>query len=276
MARSTYYYKPVEKTQAQKRSLVELRDSIEKITLDWPHYGYRRVRAELERQGISVNHKKVARIMREESLQCQVIRKYLRPKNKKTGLVRFNVAANLTKGLRLKRSNQLWVADITYIRLDQQFVFLAVILDAWSRRVIGWAISESMQVELTIAALRMAILMRRPKPNTCIHHSDRGSQYASNDYTEMLKDAGLKASMSKPGYPYDNAIAESFMKTLKKEEVDCTEYKDLDDLKGRIPYFITKIYNERRLHSALGYLPPAEYETTKPKRYNVATSIRIN
>ena len=276
MARSTYYYKSVEKTEAEKRALVELRDQIEKITLEWPHYGYRRVTAELARKGISVNHKKVARIMREESLQCQIVRKYLRPKNKKTGLDRFNVAPNLTQGLRLRGPNQLWVADITYIRLDQQFVFLAVILDAWSRRVIGWAISESMQVELTIAALRMAILSRRPKPGTCIHHSDRGSQYASNAYTELLKHANIRASMSKPGYPYDNAIAESFMKTLKKEEVDCTEYQNLEDLTGRIPYFIDKIYNERRLHSALGYLPPAEYESKKPKKYKVAMQVNIS
>lgn len=276
MARSTYYYKAVEKTKSDKRALVELRDQIEKITLEWPHYGYRRVTAELARKGFKVNHKRVARIMREESLQCQIVRKYLRPKNKKTGLERFNVAPNLTQGLRLREANRLWVSDITYVRLDQQFVFLAVILDAWSRRVIGWAISESMHVELTIAALRMAILSRRPKPNSCIHHSDRGSQYASNAYTEMLKKACIKASMSKPGYPYDNAIAESFMKTLKKEEVDCTEYRDLEDLKGRIPYFIEKIYNERRLHSALGYLPPAEYESKKPKKHKVAMHISIS
>jgi putative transposase len=275
MPRSSFYYKPVEKTAAAKRAQMDLRDQIEKISAEWPQYGYRRVTAELGRQGVNVNHKKVSRIMREESLQCQVTRKFLRPKNKKTGEDRYNFAQNLTKGMRLRKPNQLWVGDITYIRLDQEFIFLAVILDAWSRRVIGWAISTSMQVELTLAALRMAIITRKPKPGSCVHHSDRGSQYASNKYLEMLQDAGLKPSMSKPGYPYDNAIAESFMKTLKKEEVDCSEYADLNDLQGRIPYFIEKIYNERRLHSALGYLPPAEYEEKTPKKHRVVMQVGI-
>lgn len=275
LARSTFYYKSKQISESEKRDNTDLRDLIEKIALEWPHYGYRRVTAELERRGKKVNHKKVARIMREEALTCEITRKYLRPKNKKTGEERFNVAPNLTEKLCLRGPNQLWVSDITYVRLDQDFVFVAVILDAWSRRVIGWAISRTMQVELTLAALKMAILLRKPKPG-CIHHSDRGSQYTSNAYGEMLKRAGLKPSMSKPGYPYDNAIAESFMRTLKKEEVDCTEYKDIEDLKGRIPYFIEKIYNEKRLHSALGYLPPAEYEGKRPKKTRVVMQVSLS
>lgn len=273
VARSTYYYRPRPSPESKRIADANLRDAIEKIALEWPQYGYRRVTAELRRNGLKVNHKKVARILKEESLQCQVKRKFLRPKNRVTGKERYLFAQNLTKGLVVRGPNQVWVADITYIRLEQEFVFLAVVLDVYSRRVIGWAISQAMQVDLTLAALKMAILTRKPKPG-CIHHSDRGGQYASSRYVGVLKEAGLKPSMSRPGYPYDNAVVESFIKTLKQEEVDCTEYKNLDDLQGRIPYFIDKIYNQKRLHSKLGYMPPAEYEK-KPVRYKPATYINL-
>ena len=265
ISRSTYYYRPKEKTAAEKVEEANLRDEIEQIALEWPQYGYRRITAELRRRGTVVNHKKVARIMRENSLQCQIKRKFLRPKNKKTGKDRYYFFNNLIKGKSPNGVNEIWVADITYVRLEQGFIFVAVILDMFSRRVIGWAISQKMQVQLTLAALKMAIFSRKPKKG-CIHHSDRGGQYASARYVETLKKAGLKVSMSRSGYPYDNAVVESFIKTLKKEEVDMTEYKDLDDLRGRIPYFLEKIYNEKRLHSKLGYVPSEEFEMRKIKK----------
>lgn len=264
MPRSTYYYKEVTPTPFELIEETELRSRIEKIALDWPRYGYRRITAELKRQGWDVNHKRVSRIMRENSLQCHVKRKFLKPKNKKTGDERYFFAPNLLQRKPATRLNQVWVADITYIRLEQQFAFLAIILDLCSRKVIGWALSSDMQIALPLAALEMAIKNRNPKPG-CIHHSDRGGQYASAKYIEMLRQADFKISMSRPGNPYDNAVVESFMKTLKAEEVSLQEYKNLDDVKGRVPYFIEKVYNERRLHSALGYVPPKEFEYKKIK-----------
>lgn len=264
MARSTYYYEPVIPTPFELVEEAELRNKIESIALEWPRYGYRRITAELKRQGVDINHKRVSRIMRENSLQCHVKRKFLRPKHKKRGNDRFFFAPNLLQRKPATKLNQVWVADITYIRLEQQFAFLAVILDLYSRRVIGWALSTDMQIALPLAALEMAIKNRKPKSG-CIHHSDRGGQYASAKYIELLKSSGFKISMSRPGNPYDNAVVESFMKTLKEEEVNLQEYKNLDDVKGRVPYFIEKVYNERRLHSALGYVPPKEFESIKIK-----------
>lgn len=261
MSRSTFYYRSKEATPFEKIEEADLRNDIEEVAVEWPKYGYRRITAELKRQGWEVNHKRVARIMRENSLQCQVKRKFLRPK-KKTGEDRYLFAPNLLQRRAARRVNQVWVADITYIRLEQEFVFLAVVLDLYSRRVIGWAISPDMQINLTLAALQMAIQKRKPKPG-CLHHSDRGGQYASIKYINALKSAGLKISMSRPGNPYDNAVVESFMKTLKEEEVYLAEYKNLDDVRGRVPYFIEKVYNDRRLHSKLGYVPPKEYEEEK-------------
>jgi putative transposase len=261
-------------TGAERKEEADLRDQIEKIVIEWPKYGYRRVTAVLRRQGQEVNHKRVARIMREGSLQCHVKRKFLRPKNRKTGKERYFFAKNLLSRRHVNGLNQVWVADITYIRLQQEFVYLAVILDLCSRRVIGWALSKEMTVKLTLAALRMAILDRKPKPG-CIHHSDRGGQYASAQYVEFLERAGMKISMSRPGNPYDNAVMESFMKTLKSEEVEMWEYKNLEDVIGRIPYFIEKVYNEQRLHSKLGYRPPNEFEKLK-KKEKPKTRIWVN
>ena len=260
LPRSTYYYQPREVPRAARIEEADLRDEIERIAIEWPRYGYRRITAELRRRGSQVNHKRVARIMRESSLQCQVKRKFLRPKNKKTGAERYFFAPNLVpQKKRPTGVNQIWVADITYVRLEEEFIFLAVILDLYSRRVIGWAISKHMHIPLTLAALRMAIQGRRP-PLGCIHHSDRGGQYASARYVAELRKARLRISMSRPGNPYDNAVVESFMKTLKHEEVNLSDYKNLQDLIGRIPNFIQRVYNERRLHSKLGYVPPAEFE----------------
>ena len=240
---------------------MDLRDEIQRIAVEWPCYGWRRVHAELWRRGWVVNHKPVRRIMREDNLLCIRRRKFVvattdskhdRP-----------VYPNLAKGMKLTGINQLWIADITYIRLETEFVYLAVVLDAYSRRVIGWALGRTLEDDLTIAALRMALLLRSPGPGL-VHHSDRGVQYASYAYTEILKQHQIRISMSRKGNPYDNAACESFMKTLKYEEVYRQEYRDMAEAQSSIEQFLEKIYNGKRLHSALGYLPPVEFELSLP------------
>jgi putative transposase len=240
---------------------MDLRDEIQRIAVEWPCYGWRRVHAELWRRGWMVNHKPVRRIMREDNLLCIRRRKFVvattdskhdRP-----------VYPNLAKGMKLTGINQLWIADITYIRLETEFVYLAVVLDAYSRRVIGWALGRTLEDDLTIAALRMALLLRSPGPGL-VHHSDRGVQYASHAYTEILKQHQMRISMSRKGNPYDNAACESFMKTLKYEEVYRQEYRDMAEAQSSIEQFLEKIYNGKRLHSALGYLPPVEFERSLP------------
>ena len=235
---------------------MELRDAIQKIALKMPAYGYRRVTAELRRQGGTVNHKRVLRIMREDNLLCLRRRKFVVTTDSKHKLP---VYPNLAKDLKVTGLNQLWVADLTYIRLQFEFVFLAVILDAFSRKVIGWALERTLEATLTIGALKMAIRCGRVEPGL-VHHSDRGSQYADSGYTDLLKDHGVEISMSRRGNPYDNAKAESFMKTLKYEEVYRSEYRDLTDARNQIRRFIEDVYNQKRLHSALGYSSPVEFE----------------
>ena len=242
---------------------MELRSVVQKIALSRPSYGYRRVQAELERRGHQVNHKRVRRIMREDNLLCVRRRSFVRTTDSKHG---FTVYPNLAKEMVLTNINQLWVADITYIRLRSEFVYLAVILDAYSRRVIGWELSNSLAVELALGALRMALNGRRFAPGL-VHHSDRGVQYAANDYTQLLRERQIQISMSRRGNPYDNAQAESFMKTLKYEEVYRSDYYDQRDVRSNVGRFLEKVYNEKRLHSALSYVPPAEFEREllKPK-----------
>jgi len=235
---------------------MELRDAIQKVAIDKPAYGYRRITAQLHRDGRVVNSKRVLRIMREDNLLCQRRRSFVRTTDSHHGLP---VYPNLVNGLILTGINQLWVADITYIRLLCEFVYLAVILDAFSRRVIGWALGRTLQAQLTVAALKLAIARGRVGP-ALIHHSDRGSQYASIEYTNLLKQHNILISMSRRGNPYDNAMAESFMKTLKSEEVYRTEYRDFNDALRQIGRFIESVYNRDRLHSALGYLTPVEFE----------------
>jgi transposase InsO family protein len=235
---------------------MDLRDAIQRIALEWPSYGRPRIRRELRRRGWRVNAKKVYRLLREDNLLCVRKRKFVVTTDSNHGL---HVYANLAAGMVLTGVDQLWRADITYIRLREEFVFLAVILDAFSRKVIGWALDRTMEDELTLTALRMAI-KRRGVLLGLVHHSDRGSQYASNDYTELLKANGIQISMSRKGNPWDNAQCESFMKTLKYEEVLRNEYRDLAEARAAIVEFIEKIYNQKRLHSALGYVPPAEFE----------------
>jgi transposase InsO family protein len=235
---------------------MDLRDAIQKIAVEWPSYGRPRMTQELRRRGWRVNPKRVYRLMREDNLLCVRKRKFVVTTDSNHTR---KVYPNLARDMILTATDQLWRADITYIRLRDEFVFLAVILDAYSRRVIGWALDRTMEDSLTLTALRMA-LSRRVVEVGLVHHSDRGSQYASNQYADLLKANGIGISMSRKGNPWDNAACESFMKTLKYEEVLRAEYRDLVDARSSIREFLEKIYNQKRLHSALGYVPPAEFE----------------
>jgi putative transposase len=239
---------------------MDLRDEIQRIATDWPCYGWRRVQAELKRRGWVVNHKRVRRIMREDNLLCLRRRKFVVTTDSNHKLP---VHPNLVAEMVLSGIDQLWISDITYIRLETEFVFLAVVLDAFSRRVIGWALEQTLADELTMAALRMALSRRSLAPGLMpdlVHHSDRGSQYASGDYTDLLKEHKIRISMSGKGNPYDNATCESFMKTLKYEEVYRQDYRNLAEARSCIEQFLEKVYNQKRLHSALGYRPPLEFE----------------
>ena len=235
---------------------MDLRDAIQRIAIEWPSYGRPRITAELRRRGWQVNPKRVYRLMREDNLLCVRRRKFVVTTDSNHGR---KVYSNLARNMILTATDQLWRADITYIRLRDEFVFLAVILDAYSRRVIGWALDRTLEDELTLSALRMALACRTVQPGL-VHHSDRGTQYASTDYTDLLQEHRITISMSRRGNPWDNAACESFMKTLKYDEVLRNEYRDLAEARTSIREFLEKIYNRKRLHSALGYLPPAEFE----------------
>lgn len=258
VSRASYYrYEENATLAADPDPDMDLRDAIQRIALEWPSYGRRRITHELRRQGRTVNWKKVYRLMREDNLLCVRRRKFVVTTDSNHGR---KVYPNLKPELMVTGVDQLWVADITYIRLQAEFVYLAVILDACSRRVIGWALDKTLEDELTLDALRMALSQRVVEPGL-VHHSDRGSQYASRDYTGLLKDNSIRISMSRKGNPWDNASCESFMKTLKYEEVHRNEYRDLAEAKATIGAFLEKVYNQKRLHSALGYQSPAEFET---------------
>jgi transposase InsO family protein len=235
---------------------LDLRDEMQRIAVEFPYYGWRRMQKELRDRGWVVNHKRVRRIMWEDNLLCLRRRKFVATTDSDHNRP---VYPNLAGELALTGLNQLWVADITYIRLEVEFVYLAVVLDAFSRRVIGWALDRSLEDELTLAALRMALRERQPAPGL-VHHSDRGVQYASGDYTDLLKDHHIRISMSRKGNPYDNATCESFMKTLKYDEVHRQEYRDLGEAQTCIQRFLEKVYNQKRLHAALGYCSPVKLE----------------
>ena len=235
---------------------MEIRDEMQKIALQSPAYGYRRITAELQKRGFAVNHKRVLRMMHEDNLLCVRRRKFVVTTDSRHGL---RVYPNLAAEIMPTAINQLWVADITYIRLRAEFVYLAVVLDAFSRRVVGWALGRTLEAGLATAALEMALADRKPQPGW-VHHSDRGVQYASSEYTERLRQHQAQISMSRKGNPYDNAACESFMKTLKYEEVYRNEYRDFQEARASIGEFLERVYNQKRLHSALGYLPPTEFE----------------
>jgi putative transposase len=255
LARGSYYYQSVIDL-AEAKANTDIIDMIEAICINLPGYGYRRVTAQLKREGIIVNHKKVLRLMRESDLLCQVKRRWTRTTDSSHGLP---VYPNLVKGKKVTGINQVWLADITYIRIQRGFVYLAAILDACSRKVIGYAISDRLDTDLAMYALRMAIDSRRPGEGI-IHHSDQGVQYASHEYTDELKRHSFQISMARKGNPYDNAMMESFFKTLKQEEVYLYEYNTIDDVQPRVSHFIEQVYNVKRLHSAIGLMPPEEYE----------------
>ncbi len=261
------FYRWRQAVPAEDRDL-DVRDQIQRIALEWPCYGWRRIRAELRRRGWTVNHKRVRRIMREDNLLCLRRRKFVLTTDSNHSQP---VYPNLAGEMVVSGIDQLWVADITYIRLETEFVYLAVVLDAYSRRVIGWALERTLEDDLSIAALRMALERRSPAPGL-VHHSDRGVQYASDDYTGLLKDRGATISMSRKGNPYDNATCESFMKTLKSEEVYRQEYRDLAEARASIARFLEKVYNQQRLHSALGYRPPVEFEHVRSLAAAAATA----
>jgi len=249
------YYRFLRRAEG-KESAVDLRSEMQKIALQWPAYGYRGIQRELLRRGWKVNHKRVLRLMRVDNLLCLRKRKFILTTDSKHELP---IYPNLAQDMVLTGINQLWVADITYVRLQVEFVFLAVLLDAFSRSCVGWALQRSLETTLVLEALHMALKQRRPRPGL-VHHSDRGVQYAAKDYTDQLEAHGIRISMSRRGNVYDNALAESFIKTLKYEEVYRTEYHHLEEAKASIQQFLEKIYNQKRLHSALGYRPPREFE----------------
>jgi len=256
LSRSNFYHRPKDRSQGEIQQEVDLRGKIEAICLEYPRYGYRRVSEQLKREGLQVNHKKVLRLMRKSYLLCRIRHRWVKTTDSKHHFPRY---PNLIKGIVTTCLNQVWLSDITYIRIRTGFVYLTAILDAYSRKVIGYAVSTSLDTALTLEVLKMAIAKRQPDPGV-IHHSDQGVQYASGEYVDELKRQGFLISMARTGNPYDNAIMESFFKTLKHEEVNICEYETYQDVINRLPYFLGEVYNHKRLHSALGYRPPDESE----------------
>lgn len=240
-----------------------LRDAIQRLAIKHRHYGYRRIGVLLRREGWQANHKRVLRLMRQDNLLCLRHRPFVPTTTDSRHS--WCIVPNLARYMTVNGLDQLWVADITYLHLAEEFGYLAIILDAYSRKVVGWALDAHLRAELAIAALLMAITLRKPRRDSLIHHSDRGVQYASTQYTEILSAHRIQASMSRPGNPYDNAKAESFMKTLKQEEVNGSNYLNLNHARREIGTFIETVYNRQRLHSALDYLSPEEYELSLDK-----------
>jgi len=250
IARSTYYYKPKKNPPD-----MELAERIEKIALDFPSYGYRRITAELHRQKIKVNHKRVLRLMRDKNLLCRARKAFKATTDSSHGLKKY---PNLIDDLIPYRTDQLWHADITYIRIVNSFVYLAALIDGFSRKIIGYGLGRTLSADLAIAALKDAISKRNT--DDLIHHSDQGIQYCSSEYIEILIKNNIAISMSGKANPYDNAKIESFFRTLKVEEIYMFEYVTYAEVLNRIPYFIEEVYNRKRLHSSLGYMPPEEFE----------------
>ncbi len=257
------YYRYLQQTAPEQADLL-LRARLQELAV--AHHrlrGYRMLTALLRREGHLVNHKRVLRLMREDNLLSLRRKKYVFTTDSAHTLP---IYPNLARHVKLTGLNQLWVADITFIRLRNEFIYLAVVLDAYSRRVIGWDLARTLQAELAVRALEMALSQRSWKAEGLIHHTDRGVQYASTDYTDLLEQNEIQISMSRRGNPYDNARAERFMRTLKEEEVHGANYRDLEDARSRIGEFLEQVYNRQRLHSALRYLTPEEFEQASQAR----------
>jgi putative transposase len=254
VSRASFYrsWEQQEPTAAE----MAVRDAIQRTAIAHRYYGYRRIAAQLQHQGFMVSAKKVRRLMREDNLVAIRRRKFVVTTDSDH---RFRVHPNLAQALELTSTNQLWVADLTYLRLEQEFAYLAVVLDAYSRRVIGWSLGRTLGVSLTLDALEKAIADRQPKPGL-VHHSDQGVQYACQSYVDRLESYGAVLSMSRPGRPWENGRCESFIKTLKHEELDARQYRTLEELRDHVTEFIEQIYNLKRLHSALAYQSPIEFE----------------
>ena len=264
VSRASYYRRY--EVHAPREADVELTSRIQLLSLRHRFYGYRRITAVLRRSGLVVNAKRVQRLMREDNLIAMRRKPFAPPtSDSRHG---FLIVPNLLRGLVPSGPDQIWVADITYVRLREAFAYLAIILDGFSRKVVGWALATHLDASLAVEALDYALACRKPKPASLIHHSDRGVQYASTEYRQRLADHDITVSMSRPGNPYDNAKAESFMKTLKTEEVDGRSFKDIAAAKRSIAVFIDTVYNTERLHSALGYCPPLEFETNFALAHN--------
>lgn len=255
------FYRYYEEHEPRQADMV-LRDAIQKIVLSNRFYGYRRVTAELANQGLVVNHKRVLRLMRLDNLLAVRKRRFIFTTDSRHT---YAIFPNLAEGMSLTGLNQLWIADITYVRLREDFLYLAIVLDAFSRRAVGWELGEDLRAELALRALDRALADRSVRPGI-VHHSDRGVQYCSSVYLERLREHGFAMSMSRSGNPYENARAESFLKTLKCEEVYLREYRDAEEARASIGHFIEEVYNRKRLHSALGYAAPEAFEAAKKER----------
>ena len=257
LSQSTYYYTPKVPREDRDQADADLRDKMETLQANYSCWGYRTLRAQLRlRFGLQVNGKRILRVMHKYDLFRQIKRRFIRTTDSEHA---YPVYPNLLKGFEVTDVNQVWVADITYIRILTGFVFLAVVLDVFSRRIVGWALAKRIDHRLTLEALRMALRERNPRAGL-IHHSDQGVQYACTQYVKELKEQEVAISMSTKGNPYDNAYAESFFKTLKNEEVHLWEYESFTDVVERIPEFIEEVYNRKRVHSGIQYLPPEEFE----------------